>query len=346
MFVRFTKSEFEDFIKNNFPGSIVVSSPIYNIVPSSSEYIYDIPTKYPDLIIRVYSSVEFSTNLSRDYGSDALRVILLNKKLGKAISSPEKSHIKRMKNWRIYLKEAILELKNNINFYNRTCPKCKSPLALRISKTKKEFFGCTNYPDCTYTESLTPSKPEIIIKPKPLSEPKKEINPEIVKTIASIYNLSPSDIWRIKDITSLKLLIDYATPHKWKSIDLSINEYEAKKRAIYILNKEAGLSLTPDTIKINWIGELPTLEEKRWVYGSRTGKYHLVGPEDRDYETGSKSPEPFVLELSDIEAGATCPHCGNNKFIHTKEHRDRENEITHWDAVCSKCGLKGEILND
>lgn len=35
------------------------------------------------------------------------------------------------------------------------CPKCGSPLTLRIRKSDKhEFWGCSQYPSCRYTEPL------------------------------------------------------------------------------------------------------------------------------------------------------------------------------------------------
>ena len=36
-----------------------------------------------------------------------------------------------------------------------TCPQCSKPLVIRRNKkTDKEFLGCEQWPDCTYTEPL------------------------------------------------------------------------------------------------------------------------------------------------------------------------------------------------
>jgi ssDNA-binding Zn-finger/Zn-ribbon topoisomerase 1 len=59
------------------------------------------------------------------------------------------------------------------------------------------------------------------------------------------------------------------------------------------------------------------------------------------------SPLPFLSEQSDIDAnGFVCPKCKGTSYRILKTHRDRDNDITHWDAECATCGLSGEILND
>ena len=37
---------------------------------------------------------------------------------------------------------------------DRKCPVCKHPLMVRKNKKGQKFIGCTNYPRCTYTESI------------------------------------------------------------------------------------------------------------------------------------------------------------------------------------------------
>lgn len=37
----------------------------------------------------------------------------------------------------------------------KTCPRCGQPLTVRRNReTHEEFFGCTSWPQCTYTEPL------------------------------------------------------------------------------------------------------------------------------------------------------------------------------------------------
>lgn len=40
------------------------------------------------------------------------------------------------------------------NVKNRMCPKCNHELKVRQNKTGNEFIGCSNYPNCKYTESI------------------------------------------------------------------------------------------------------------------------------------------------------------------------------------------------
>lgn len=49
---------------------------------------------------------------------------------------------------------------------DETCPKCSSPLAIRLGK-RGRFIGCTAYPDCDYTQDLSAqagvkSEPEVV----------------------------------------------------------------------------------------------------------------------------------------------------------------------------------------
>ncbi len=310
-FVTFSKSDFDEFMAKHYPNSSL-SPPSLDTM----EYIYLIPTTIPNIIVKVFSSIDIRTNTSREYGSDALRVILYNTKINRPISHPRKSHIKRMKNWRLYLKSAITESKNKVEFYNRTCPKCGNPLVHRISK-RGEFFGCSSYPQCIYTEPFDKPKthqisfPQQKITPSPIFSP----HPELIKTISEIYNISIQDAQQIKDKEQFRLLVSYAAPHNWSKYGIS-DELEAKKRIIYILNKYAGTNLTPNTLKVNWIGNIPTKEE-----------------------------EEITIELSDIEHGAKCPKCSGYIKI-GKEYKDAEGDVTHFEASCRKCNTKITVLND
>lgn len=312
-FVTFSKQEFDEFMSKHYHNSS-----LFPPAPDTMEYIYSIPTNVPHIIVKVFSSIDIRTNFSREYGSDALRAILFNTKINRPISHPHKSHIKRMKNWRLYLKSAITELKNKVEFYNRTCPKCGNPLVHRISK-KGEFFGCSSYPQCTYTEDFNPKPqraqlPQQKIVPSPIFSP----HPELIKTISSIYNIPATQLLNIKDRDQFSLLIGYAAPHNWSKYGIE-DEPEAKKRIVYILNKFAGTTLTPATLSPNWIGELPKQKPK--------------------------PDEEIILELSDIEHGARCPKCSGYIKIQ-QPHKDREGEITHFDAFCRECKRKIIVLND
>jgi restriction system protein len=40
------------------------------------------------------------------------------------------------------------------NISKRNCPKCNHSLKIRTNKSGKQFIGCSNYPNCSYTENI------------------------------------------------------------------------------------------------------------------------------------------------------------------------------------------------
>ena len=69
-----------------------------------------------------------------------------------------------------------------------------------------------------------------------------------------------------------------------------------------------------------------------------------------------QKPQEYTIERSDIE-GHGCPSCGAKEIkgeefnedvfkILQPPHKDREGDITHWDAQCRKCAASVTILND
>lgn len=79
-----------------------------------------------------------------------------------------KSAIKLAKPCNVHLKDRyqlakwILEINSKTtpknvkaqNIERKTCPQCNGILRVRISKTGNKFIGCSNYPQCKYTESI------------------------------------------------------------------------------------------------------------------------------------------------------------------------------------------------
>ena len=121
--------------------------------------------------VRVYSSI--AGGKSRDVGEDAIRVVLINLDSGypvKIMGEGRNNRSKKSKaGSRIYRTaptgipaekrvEALLErLRDRCRdyFYHivmNPCPKCGSALALR-GGSNGDFYGCTNYPDCTHTQN-------------------------------------------------------------------------------------------------------------------------------------------------------------------------------------------------
>jgi restriction system protein len=46
------------------------------------------------------------------------------------------------------------DVRNEISPTHKNCPDCKSKLVLRSGRNNSEFFGCSDYPNCTYTASI------------------------------------------------------------------------------------------------------------------------------------------------------------------------------------------------
>ena len=111
--------------------------------------------QYP-YAVRVYSSVDKRTGLTRDCGSDAIRVVLMDLKTGRALklkSGKGKAgqRIYRTQNALPTLTERCREYFSKV--IHDGCPKCGSVMAERGGRNGK-FLGCTKYPACNGTKQL------------------------------------------------------------------------------------------------------------------------------------------------------------------------------------------------
>lgn len=101
--------------------------------------------------VRVYSSVDKRTGVTRECGSDAIRVVLMDLETGSAMKLKSG---KGKAGQRIYrTKNALPNLKDRCREYFRKvihegCPECGAVMAERGGKYGK-FMGCTKYPECT-----------------------------------------------------------------------------------------------------------------------------------------------------------------------------------------------------
>lgn len=68
-FVTLTKEQFENILKE----FVIVND------PRSQEYIYDLPTSNYQINVRIYSTVDKRTNITRDIGKDAIRIVFWDK---------------------------------------------------------------------------------------------------------------------------------------------------------------------------------------------------------------------------------------------------------------------------
>jgi uncharacterized protein YlaI len=96
--------------------------------------------------IRVYTSIDKRTKITRAVGNDAIRVIVLD---DKATIFYGEGRVNRTQNW----KDNLTKRLNNWSELIYYCPQCHNPLRKRAGKYGK-FWGCSTYPLCGYTESI------------------------------------------------------------------------------------------------------------------------------------------------------------------------------------------------
>lgn len=117
-------------------------------------YDYQFDTKSGErLAIVVYSSIDERSGVSRDSGSDAIRVVLMWRNTEgfewKAIGSTKR--VNRIGTWRKNLRKRLSGWKDMLE---GRCGDCGAPLTIRRGQHGK-FLGCARYhsSDCNYTEN-------------------------------------------------------------------------------------------------------------------------------------------------------------------------------------------------
>lgn len=100
--------------------------------------------------IKVYSTIDIRTKMSRDSGTDAIRVVLMDKVTGYPVKSAEKK-VLRTKSALINTRERARELFRHV-LEGPHCPKCSALMVKRKAGPEQhEFWGCTHYaPKNTY----------------------------------------------------------------------------------------------------------------------------------------------------------------------------------------------------
>lgn len=115
-------------------------------------YDYQFDTKSGErLAIVVYSSIDELTGLSRDSGSDAIRVVLMWEDVEKWKAIGSTKRVNRIGTWRKNLRK---RLSNWTEMIEGRCENCGAPLTVRCGQHGK-FLGCVRYEssNCNYTES-------------------------------------------------------------------------------------------------------------------------------------------------------------------------------------------------
>lgn len=126
----------------------------------TAEYVYQRDGVQIPYSIRVYSSVDVRTGVTRDCGDDAIRVVMVEQATGKArkimgekANASTGTRINRTKNAMVNLEKRVRQYMLMGTFYR--CPKCEGLMAVRENKGNGEkFLGCLEYPECKGTRPM------------------------------------------------------------------------------------------------------------------------------------------------------------------------------------------------
>jgi len=117
----------------------------------SGELIYEAESDNGMFTLRVYSSLSKHTGNARDKGSDAIRTVVIHTDTGRPVLKEKRTN--RIQTWKKNLKKKINNMAGRQSDVE-ICSQCGNPMVIRTSKEENEFYGCTQYPECTYTKSI------------------------------------------------------------------------------------------------------------------------------------------------------------------------------------------------
>lgn len=149
---RISREDFEDFLDDNgweweLVGETYKGHGFDNF---TGELVYRIKGIEEDkLELRVYSSIEKSSGLSRDKGKDAIRTVIWHKEEQRPIGGRTRTH--RITTWKKNLRKKIESLLDEWKDEVEVCDECGSFMAKREGQYGP-FYGCLSYPRCENTK--------------------------------------------------------------------------------------------------------------------------------------------------------------------------------------------------
>tara|TARA_B100000959_G_C14934779_1_gene605254 strand:+ start:731 stop:1246 length:516 start_codon:yes stop_codon:yes gene_type:complete len=103
--------------------------------------------------IRIYSSIDRNTNATRETGQDAIRVTLFDLKKDRPVKVEKR--VNRTENALSNMRVRAREMWTYVASKKHICPLCQSLLVKRTAKrTKKDFMGCSDFPNCKHTQNI------------------------------------------------------------------------------------------------------------------------------------------------------------------------------------------------
>jgi len=144
-FYRYTREEFEEALaQTNYKWNRVD----YDF---AGEYAYEHESKDGNFLMRIWSSIDKSTDQARDKDKDAIRLAVLWTETMEPVLSEKRTN--RIGTW----KKNLLKKINNIQERQKElqiCSECSSVMVIRESDSGNQFYGCSGYPECKNTESV------------------------------------------------------------------------------------------------------------------------------------------------------------------------------------------------
>lgn len=147
-YTRITKEEFEQFLAEINYDFEIVNHP-------SGEYVYEHSNpikKHPEVSVRIFSTIDKRTDVSREKDSDAIRTVIWDDENEFALGGKTKTL--RIKTWKKNLRDKIVETINDTNSMICQCKECNTGWLIEREGQYGKFLGCTRYPSCSYTEKL------------------------------------------------------------------------------------------------------------------------------------------------------------------------------------------------
>lgn len=143
----FSKEEFENELPEGFDEVNVIRT---------KEFVYDY--RLSDIfLIRIHSSVDKRSKMSRGCGDDAIRVSLYHEPSDSIIGYDSRTHRIMDENdkpmWPINMRKKIEKLMKEWEDEVYECPNCETGY-LRKVEVNGGFYGCVNYPDCDFSTGM------------------------------------------------------------------------------------------------------------------------------------------------------------------------------------------------
>ena len=168
-YVEITLNEFKQEIENKMGFTCINANKgsLNDRGGYAEEYIYERVVKHEtpeDMMqalkgdgfryaIRIFSSIDRRTNITRDTGQDAIRVTLFDLKKDRPVKVEKR--VNRTKNALVNMRTRAREMWQYVSSNENTCPTCMRLLVKRTAKrTKKNFMGCSSYPECKNTQNI------------------------------------------------------------------------------------------------------------------------------------------------------------------------------------------------